>query len=203
VVPWSLTVAALCGYHAWVAREAAMRTTSRAGFTLVELMVTVTILAILSTVAVVSYSRYLARGKNMEAIYFLADIGMKQSTYFSVYGQYVDTSEAANSFDDDDFYPTDVAHGNKPWEILCPDNKATYPGWCALGARPGSATVNYQFVTVGWAPGDADPPSAYITDPQRQWWYAVARGDLDGDGTMSTFILSSEISEVFYFDEME
>jgi prepilin-type N-terminal cleavage/methylation domain-containing protein len=180
-----------------------MRVTSRAGFTLIELMITVTILAVLSTVAVVSYKRYLARGKNMEAIYFLADIGMKQSTYFSVYGQYVDTSDDGESFVDDDFYPGDVANGNKPWEIKCPDNKATYPGWCALGARPGAAEVNYQYVTVGWAPGDGDPPSAYITDPQRQWWYAVARGDLDGDGTMSTFILSSEISEVFYFDEME
>lgn len=180
-----------------------MRLRDRFGFTIIELMVTVTILAILSTVAVVSYKRYLRRGKNMEAIYFLSDIGMKQSTYFGAYGQYVDTSATANSFDDDDFYPTSIAYGNKAWGIVCPDNKDSYPGWCALGARPGSSMVNYQYVTVGWAPGDSDPSDLYIKEPARQWWFAVARGDLDGNSRYSTFILTSEISEVYYFDEME
>ncbi len=171
---------------------------------MIELMVVVTILVVLSLVAVVSYKKYIRRGKNMEAIYMLGDIGMKQATYFGMYGQYVDTRSGPSAFGDGDYYPAgSIANGDKPWSILCPDHQSSYPGWCALGSRPSSATVNYQYVTVGWAPGDPSPPTIYIKNPERHWWYAVARGDLDGNGVHSRFIMSSEVSEVYYYNEIE
>ena len=180
-----------------------LRNNSR-GFTIIELMTAVIILAILSTVAVVSYKKYLRRGKNMEAIYFLSDIGIKQTTYFSIHGQFVDTSSSPSTFDEGDFFPTPITNGDKPWGLTCPADKMTYPGWCGLGARPSTANVNYQYVTVGWEPGvTTAPPARYIKDPNRHWWFAVARGDLDGNGVYSTFILSSEVTEVYYFNEVE
>lgn len=172
------------------------------GFTIVELMAVVTIMAVLTTVAVVSYKKYIRRGKTMEAVNFLSDIGMKQATYFSVYGQYVDTTNSGNSYTSSDFYPATITKGDKPWDIECPDDASSYPGWCALGARPNSPTVNFQFLTVGWAPGDAEP-TTWIQDTKRQWWYAVARGDLDGNGVYSTFVLTSEVNSVMYFNENE
>lgn len=177
---------------------------SPSGFTIIELMVAVTILMILTTVAVVSYKRSMRKGRMTEAIAMLGDIKMKQATYFSLYGQYVDTSASASSFTDSDYYPTEIGGGGKTWEIVCPDDQSSFPGWCSLGTRPANPNdVNFQYVTVGWATGDGDPPSAYIMDPNRHWWFAVARGDLDDNGVFSTFILSSEIPEAVVQNESE
>ena len=173
------------------------------GFTLVELMVTLVVLAILTVVAVVSYSKYTRKAKMMEAIDFLTNIKMKQETYFGTYGQYVDTASSPATFSSSDFYPSSIAGGNKPWSISCPDDQSSYPGWCALGARPTDDEVNYQYVTVGWQNNDPDPPSDYIEFPERRWWYAEAKGDLDSNGVFSTFRFSSEQKDVFYWHEAE
>jgi len=174
------------------------------GFTLIELMVTVTIIMILSTVAVISYKRVMYKARMGEAIAVLADIKMKQVTYFSLYGQYVDTSANQASFAESDFYPQPIGGGGKTWGIRCPDDQSSYPGWCGLGVRPANVNdVNFQFVTVGWAPGDPDPPANFIQDPDRHWWFAVARGDLDNNGIFSTFILTSEIAEAIFQNETE
>jgi prepilin-type N-terminal cleavage/methylation domain-containing protein len=173
------------------------------GFTLVELMVTVVILAVLSVVAVVSYAKWTRKARTTEAIQFLSEIGMKQAFYFATYGQFVDTSSGQSTFSDSDFYPDPITGGDKKWEIKCPGDQDAYPGWCALGARPTSEAVDYQYVTVGYATGDPDPPGRYVPDPTRQWWYAVARGDLDENGVYATFQLSSQQKEVYYWNETE
>ncbi|MFH1529247.1 MAG: prepilin-type N-terminal cleavage/methylation domain-containing protein [Pseudomonadota bacterium] len=174
-----------------------------AGFSLIELMAVVTILAVLSMAAVAGYRKYSHRGRNMEAIHMLAEIGMKQAMYFSLYGQYVDTT-ATNpaGYANSDFYPAVITGGQKDWTISCPDDAGTYPGWCALGVRP-SSKVYYQYVTGGWAPND--PTDAInmpdgvpmITDATRQWWFAVARGDIDSNGVFKTFVFTSEVNEVY------
>jgi len=160
------------------------------GFSLIELMAVVTILAVLSMAAVMGYRRYIMRGKSMEALHMLADIGMKQAMYFSLYGQYVSTET---------FYPDPIGGGDKDWSISCPVTPGDDPaeGWCALGFRPSSDKVNYQYITKGWATGVADPPATYILDPSRQWWYAIAQGDLDNNGLYSTFVFSSEVSAIW------
>ena len=174
------------------------------GFTLIELMVAVAVLAILTTTAVVSYKRYIRKGRMTEAIAFLSDIKMKQATYFSMYGHYVDTSAAPASYSDSDYYPPTV--GDKPvaWDIDCPDDQNSFPGWCSLGCRPTDRrSVSFQYVTVGWQTGDPNPSNAFIQDPTRNWWFAVARGDLDGNTIYSTFLISSEMAEVAYWNETE
>jgi len=176
----------------------------RNGFTLVELMVTVVILAILSVVAGISYKKYMRKARTTEAITFLSDIKMKQETYYQTYGQYVDTSASESAHSDSDFHPTVISGGDRKWEISCPQDANSYPGWCALGSRPTGGTTNYQYVTVGWAPEDPEPSNVYIKDPERRWWYAVAHGDLDtASANKSTFILTSEVTEVYYFNENE
>ena len=173
------------------------------GFTLVELMIAVVVLAILSVVAGVSYSKYIRKARTTEAITFLSDIKMKQESYFQTYGHYVDTSSSEASHGTSDFYPSPINGGDKKWEIKCPDDLPAYPGWCSLGSRPTSETVNYQYVTVGWQAGDAEPSATYIKNPERRWWYAEARGDLDENNIYSTFRLSSELTEVIFFNENE
>ena len=178
---------------------------SERGFTLMELMVTVVILGILTMVATVGYRRYKIKAKSTEAISFLANIKMKQVTYFQTYGQYVDTSNSPASHSEGDFYPSFPSNDSSEdmdWEIECPDNKTQYPGWCALGARPTGGKCSFQYVTVGWASGDAKPPNNYIKDYARRWWYAEARGNLDGNNALySQFILTSEVTEPMIFNE--
>ncbi len=180
-----------------------MQRRSRA-FTLIELMITVVVLGILTVVAMVSYSRYIRKAKTNDVISFLADIKIKQETYFSQYGHYVDTTGAPGAtHGDGDFYPAGIAGGDKPWGIRCPADQLAFPGWCALGAHPGADTVDYQYVTVGWSPDDGNPPADLIARPQARWWYAIGRGDTDSDGVFASFILTSELKEVQVFSETE
>lgn len=52
------------------------------GFTLIELMMVVAIIAILSAIAIPSYADYIRRGKITEAVSSLSDIRVRQEQYF-------------------------------------------------------------------------------------------------------------------------
>ena len=181
------------------------------GFTLVELMVTVAILAVLVSTAVVSYKIYMRRARIEEAKEFLYSIRMKQEEYFAIYSQYVDTNGGAEG----SWFPNNK-FGGEPnvwdWsELDCRNNPAATPGWCALGIRTDQNATYFQYVTIGWNPtkgsnptGSAHPEAQPANfDTTRRWWYAVARGDLDANGTFSTFVLTSQLRTVVMKNETE
>lgn len=146
------------------------------GFTLLELMVVVVILGVLATVAVFSYKRYMRRARVQEGVAFLMDIKLKQETYFATYSQYVDTGTTV-----DDFYPADAAFKSNllpvswGWDCAAAGLTMAEQGFCALGLNPAAPETWFQYVTIGWAPGDGTPPADYIPDPSRRWWFARAR----------------------------
>ena len=37
----------------------------------------------------------------------------------------------------------------------------------------------------------------FLQNPNRQWWFAIAQGDLDFDGTLSEWFISSETREAY------
>lgn len=172
---------------------------ARGGFTLIELMVAVVILSVLATVAVFSYRRYAARARSQEAMAFLLEIKLKQETYFATYGQYATTDPYNN------FYPAGDPAGGDPleWETDCVAGSATLKAWCTLGVRPqlgacdsGTGQCTYHgYQTEGWYPGAPAPPANTINATNRPWWYARARGDVDGDGRVSNWYFSSELNE--------
>lgn len=59
-----------------------------AGFTLVELVITVAILGILTSIAAVSYQDYIKRGRKSEAVTNLTQMGMLIEQHRSLYGTY-------------------------------------------------------------------------------------------------------------------
>jgi type IV pilus assembly protein PilE len=58
------------------------------GFTLIELMITVAIVAILAAVALPSYQSYVMRSKRADAKNALLDLASREERYFSIYNQY-------------------------------------------------------------------------------------------------------------------
>lgn len=82
------------------------------GFTLLELMITVVIVAILGSIAYPSYTDYILRGKISEALQGLADARVKQEQFFldnRTYGPDEDTCGAT--------LPADTKH----WDFSCSD----------------------------------------------------------------------------------
>ena len=63
------------------------------GFTLIELMITVAIVAILAAVALPSYQSYVMRSKRADAKNALLDLASRQERYFSINNAY--TGDAA------------------------------------------------------------------------------------------------------------
>lgn len=66
----------------------------RAGFTLIEAMITVAIIAIMATIALPSYNEYVIRSKLTEATTTLADLRVKLEQYYQNNRNYSSTSTA-------------------------------------------------------------------------------------------------------------
>ncbi len=69
----------------------AIRRHALLGFTLIELMITVAIVAILAAVAIPSYKDYIARGRRAEASAVLLEANQYMQRYYSSNDGYTDT----------------------------------------------------------------------------------------------------------------
>lgn len=65
------------------------------GFTLVELLVVITIIGVLAAIAIPSYNEYMRKGYRAEAKGVISDIAQKQERYFTANGAYLPSSNAA------------------------------------------------------------------------------------------------------------
>jgi prepilin-type N-terminal cleavage/methylation domain-containing protein len=195
------------------------------GFTLIELMMTVVILAVLAVVATASYTRYIRRARINEAVAVLGDVRIRQELYFQSNSRYAcaadncSCSEAAFWPQPD---PTDPSQKLPvvPNTVDCA-NAGSNPqkAWCQLGLDP-NGDFYFQFFFEGWdgsgalgkndcsgvatcnGPGEAD---CFVLDPNKPWWFAVAHGNLDGDPhrQVSTFYISSSSKTVISFNEAD
>ena len=142
------------------------------GFTLIELMTVVIVLMVLTTVAVMSYKRYMVHARLAAGYSYIQQLRVKQETYYATYSQYVTTNDL------DHVYPSAFLNGvvgEQPWNIDCtstadPEKDA----FCALGFNPGR-TVTFGLVTKGWNPttSSGSGPSC-INDKTKPWWVIKA-----------------------------
>lgn len=80
--------------HVW----SRLKRKKKPGFTLVELMVTVAILAILGSVAIPAYVNYVNRARQNEAILALMNIKMDQEIFWDDHARYAATISCLPSF---------------------------------------------------------------------------------------------------------
>lgn len=98
-----------------------------AGFTLIELMITVAIIGILASVAYPSYSDYIRKGKRAECRAGLLQSMQQQERYFSQFNQYVTFTDASTSAKTKSF------SGDSPEKSAC--------GIAAVQCTSGATTV--------------------------------------------------------------
>lgn len=132
------------------------------GFTLIELMIVVAIIAFLSIIAVPSFLRYLAKAKRVEAYMNLSSIYTAQKAYFAEHGKYSTQLSGPGGI-----------------------------GWQPEGYKGGGKqeTFNYTYGFPGnegqnYFTGKLETPASNLSRgyADDKGFLAVATGDIDGDG---------------------
>ena len=171
-------------------------TKNRRGFTLIELMIVVAILAILGTVAVVAYRGYVERSKNSEATSILADIRLKQEAYRSTFHQFADVSDGT-------WIPDGNPDANaRSWEDGV--DAALLLRWNQLGVRPDHG-VYFSYYCEAGPPGTAPAEFADLDiENENDFWFAArAMQDLDEDGSCAGFEVYTGLAKIVDLNEGE
>ena len=184
------------------------------GFTFIELMVAVVIVAVLAAVSYIAYGRWIKRGRIAEAKTFVSIIQSRQDAYYQQYGQYCDAGRSGA-------HPA-LASGSEP--TAKPWNPGASSGWIDLAVKPPKNSTYFSFDVRASAPpthplfGEASgAPNMGITaqptvkgSTPHPWYYISALGDLDGDGgTCSgstpacTDVRASSAKSIFVLNEGE
>lgn len=175
---------------------------SSRGFTLIELMITVVIMAVLAMVAVYGVTRYIAQSKTSEATEMINKIKSAEEGYRGDHDAYLDvTGDLAT------FYPTNSAPGQVKvgWGGGAIGTRFEAMGFSVSGpvlfqyaCSAGTATevpdsVGSDITIGNW-------PAAAIDQP----WYAVkAVADLRKGGYKTVYVGASFTSQIFSAHEGE
>jgi prepilin-type N-terminal cleavage/methylation domain-containing protein len=135
----------------------------RAGFTMIELMIVVAIIAFLAMVSVPSFVRFLAKAKRAEAYMNLHSIYSAQKAYWAEHGHYSKTLNGEGGI-----------------------------GWKPEGYNGGGKAEKFHY-TYGFADGaegkncftgKLNTSSSYLSQSKadENSFLIVAAGDIDGDG---------------------
>lgn len=146
----------------------------RSGFSLIELMVVVAIMAFLAMIAVPNFNRFLAKAKRAEAYMNLSSIYAAEKAYFAEHGTYSDVL---------------IGEGSIGWK---PEGKTYY--------TYGFAGVEGRNNFVGKLGASGAQLQGARAD--KQGFIAVAAGDIDGDGDVDIISVDENNNIVIVHDDL-
>ncbi len=178
-----------------------MRNRFQRGYTLVELMAVVVMVAILATLAVYGVRKYIFAAKASEAYTMINAIKAAEEAYRDETFVYLDVSGSLDSL-----YPNaNPGNGKTQWNNPSGNN---YANWQTLGVDSSTA-VQFGYAVVAGGAGEA-PPNPGATQQSFTWpaptepWYVIkAVGDRDQDGVNAIAVAHSFSSEVYVEREEE
>lgn len=144
------------------------------GFSLVELMIVVAIMAILAAIAIPSFMKFSQRAKTAEATQNLAAIRSCLESYRAENDRYL-PSPAVAIADTPGARTGPGAATPIPW----PDPA---PGWDDIGFAP-DGNVRYSYAVAGGNGGAGDITNTFMV---------TASGDIDEDGRAATYTVDTE-----------
>lgn len=159
------------------------------GFTLIEMMIVVVIIAVLATVAIIAYTRHIKKGRIVQEKVFVSKIQSLQETYFQQSGFYYDV--CTGNYD-----PATTPKDKLVWN----SDMTKLTRWEVLGARPENGITYFQWDVTASVPPAGDPTNHAFTGiassalgmrPDVAWYYIRAKGDLAGDGGTDTEIFAT------------
>ena len=188
-------------------RRCSKRRASDRGFTLVELMIVIAVVAILATLAVFGVRKYILASKTSEATEMIGAIKSAQEQYKAETFTYKDISKVNALADYSTFYPstTPLKRSKMAWGGGTDD---IAKGWHELGVAAAAPVMYIYGCAAG--PGSMAPAAPgiaignYPTAPTGQPWYLIkAVADLDGNGSVGTYVGISATAEIFHDKEEE
>ncbi len=171
--------------------------TIKRGFTLIELMIVVVIIGVLATMATVGYRKYINSAKTAEAREVIGSIAAAQEAYKDDTFRYLNVTGDAESY-----YPADDTTSGRVmvmWGGVTGCGQVCLDNFNTLGVKMTSpARFRYASTAAltGAIAGGGHAAFYAIDDPKRPWYIVKAVSDLDGNGTFSVFIKSSENTEI-------
>jgi prepilin-type N-terminal cleavage/methylation domain-containing protein len=165
------------------------RTCRTAGFTLVELMITVAIVGVLAVLATVGYARWTRTAKTGEATSMIAAIKGAQESYRAEALRYLDVSKG----DLNATFPTSAPTDQKAaWDPKACKGTTVCDNFAILNVQADSA-VYYRYSSIAGAPDGAVRTIDGHTFPAANdpWYVVKAKGNLNNDSKFGYFWSSS------------
>jgi prepilin-type N-terminal cleavage/methylation domain-containing protein len=154
-----------------------MRQRSEGGFTLIEMMVVVGLIAILAAVVIPQWMRQTRKTKgDSEINAMFVEIATKEEQYKIDNSAYLATTSCPAS-------PTTVGVN---FQTSC---VTTGSAWATLRVNPSESVLRCTYgVTAGVAGATLTPPAGFTVanQPAGAWYYILAICDLDGQGGTNT-----------------
>lgn len=174
------------------------RVANERGFTLLEVMITCAIIAILATIVIPQFTSDTQRSKaNVEISSMFAALAVGQEQYKVDNTVYLATANCPTAAPNGQLRDiTNCVAAGGAWNLSPAAN---------LNILLPTLTAYCSYVTtVGVGTGTTNPGGFTWTSPAQRWYYIIATCDMKGDGgTLSTYFTSSTDSTIQKLNEGE